>query len=309
MGIFLFRKNFAITIAFDLSSTYRLSFDTLQTYVYTHNRLFKIIFGIFSKQGSTQQNPVDSSTQILCYSQNLNQMSHDQQIINTEKGSLKDPILNMDISLTRMTSINVLSPNTSTKSATTESSTDLLIDSLSCDSNSFEENELFTSLDDFVLTNEELHDSSVTSNIPNSFEKLSSSHVDIFDNQCHSILIQNYETVTSSITNDTIIVSTDSTSNDSGLNSDSSLQWTRFGNKKVIKYSEEYHHRRLKNNRAVKRTREKDKEDKKLKALKMTMLINENQQLITRVDQLTNELATLKSSCEALVHTRSINTI
>ncbi|CAF1173050.1 unnamed protein product [Adineta steineri] len=101
-------------------------------------------------------------------------------------------------------------------------------------------------------------------------------------------------------------VSTDSRSNeleqdqrDSAVPSDSTPKLTRFGSKKVIKYSAEYYDRRSKNNGAVHKSREKAKENKKAGELKMAMLANENQQLINRVDLLTKELESLKSSCEA----------
>ncbi|CAF1193624.1 unnamed protein product [Adineta steineri] len=83
---------------------------------------------------------------------------------------------------------------------------------------------------------------------------------------------------------------------DSTLSSDSTSEWVRFGNTKVMKYSKEYHHKRSKNNRAVKKSREKTKESKQARELKMAMLVTENQQLTNRIDQLTKELESLKSS-------------
>ncbi|CAF1343129.1 unnamed protein product [Adineta steineri] len=83
---------------------------------------------------------------------------------------------------------------------------------------------------------------------------------------------------------------------DSTLSSHSTSEWVRFGNTKVMKYSNEYHHKRSKNNRAVKKSREKTKESKQARELKMAMLVTENQQLTNRVDQLTKELESLKSS-------------
>ena len=69
----------------------------------------------------------------------------------------------------------------------------------------------------------------------------------------------------------------------------------RFGNKQVIKYSDEYHDRRVKNNEAVKKSRMKAKEKHKDTESKMTKLANENRTLSDRVDLLMKELQVLKS--------------
>jgi hypothetical protein len=69
----------------------------------------------------------------------------------------------------------------------------------------------------------------------------------------------------------------------------------RFGNKQVIKYSDEYHDRRIKNNEAVKKSRLKAKEKQKETECKMTQLANENRTLNDRVDLLMKELQVLKS--------------
>jgi hypothetical protein len=69
----------------------------------------------------------------------------------------------------------------------------------------------------------------------------------------------------------------------------------RFGNKQVIKYSDEYHDRRIKNNEAVKKSRMKSKEKQKETAGKMQQLANENRSLNDRVDLLMKELQVLKS--------------
>jgi hypothetical protein len=69
----------------------------------------------------------------------------------------------------------------------------------------------------------------------------------------------------------------------------------RFGNKQVIKYSNEYHDRRIKNNEAVKKSRMKSKEKQKETAGKMAQLANENRSLNDRVDLLMKELQVLKS--------------
>jgi dynactin complex subunit len=69
----------------------------------------------------------------------------------------------------------------------------------------------------------------------------------------------------------------------------------RFGNKEVIKYSDEYHDRRIKNNEAVKKSRMKAKEKQKETEGKMSKLANENRSLSDRVDHLMKELQVLKS--------------
>jgi len=69
----------------------------------------------------------------------------------------------------------------------------------------------------------------------------------------------------------------------------------RFGNKQVVKYSDEYHDRRVKNNEAVKKSRMKAKEKQKDTEFKMTKLANENRSLTDRVDLLMKELQVLKS--------------
>ncbi|CAF1402851.1 unnamed protein product [Adineta steineri] len=69
----------------------------------------------------------------------------------------------------------------------------------------------------------------------------------------------------------------------------------RFGNKQVIKYSDEYHDRRVKNNDAVKKSRMKAKEKQKETECKMTKLSTENRTLSDRVDLLMKELQVLKS--------------
>ncbi|CAF0869518.1 unnamed protein product [Adineta ricciae] len=69
----------------------------------------------------------------------------------------------------------------------------------------------------------------------------------------------------------------------------------RFGNKQVVKYSDEYHDRRVKNNEAVKKSRMKAKEKQKTTEVKMVELANENRSLTDRVDLLMKELQVLKS--------------
>ena len=69
----------------------------------------------------------------------------------------------------------------------------------------------------------------------------------------------------------------------------------RFGNKKVIKFSDEYHHQRLKNNESVKNSRLKAKHKQKETEVKMNKLSDENRALNERVDSLMKELQVLKS--------------
>jgi hypothetical protein len=69
----------------------------------------------------------------------------------------------------------------------------------------------------------------------------------------------------------------------------------RFGNKKVIKYSDEYHHQRIKNNESVKNSRMKAKEKQKETEGKMTKLADNNRMLNERVDSLMKELQVLRS--------------
>lgn len=69
----------------------------------------------------------------------------------------------------------------------------------------------------------------------------------------------------------------------------------RFGNKQVVKYSDEYHDRRVKNNEAVKKSRMKAKEKQKDTEQKMVKLAEENRTLSDRVDLLMKELHVLKS--------------
>jgi len=69
----------------------------------------------------------------------------------------------------------------------------------------------------------------------------------------------------------------------------------KFGNKQVIKYSDEYHDRRVKNNEAVKKSRMKAKEKQKDTEQKMNELAAENRSLNDRVDLLLKELNVLKS--------------
>jgi predicted nucleic acid-binding Zn-ribbon protein len=69
----------------------------------------------------------------------------------------------------------------------------------------------------------------------------------------------------------------------------------RFGNKKVIKYSDEYHHQRLKNNESVKNSRLKSKQKQKETESRMNKLADENRTLNERVDSLMKELQVLRS--------------
>ncbi|CAF0853450.1 unnamed protein product [Adineta ricciae] len=76
----------------------------------------------------------------------------------------------------------------------------------------------------------------------------------------------------------------------------------RFGNKQVIKYSDEYHDRRLKNNEAVKKSRMKAKEKQKSGDAQMIKLTEENRVLNDRVDLLMKELQVLRSLYKELKH-------
>jgi hypothetical protein len=69
----------------------------------------------------------------------------------------------------------------------------------------------------------------------------------------------------------------------------------RFGNKQVIKYSDEYHDRRIKNNEAVKKSRSKAKDKQKSCDSQMNQLTDENRALNDRVDLLMKELQVLRS--------------
>jgi len=63
----------------------------------------------------------------------------------------------------------------------------------------------------------------------------------------------------------------------------------------VVKYSNEYHDRRVKNNEAVKKSRMKAKEKQKDTEGKLSKLAEENRKLNDRVDLLLKELHVLKS--------------
>jgi hypothetical protein len=76
----------------------------------------------------------------------------------------------------------------------------------------------------------------------------------------------------------------------------------RFGNKQVVKYSDEYHDRRIKNNEAVKKSRLKAKEKQKETEGRMTQLAAENRTLNDRVELLMKELQVLKSLYKELNH-------
>jgi chromosome segregation ATPase len=84
-------------------------------------------------------------------------------------------------------------------------------------------------------------------------------------------------------------------SNDNKKDDISKSKLARFGNKKVIKYSDEYHHQRLKNNESVKNSRLKSKQKQKETENKMNKLAEENRVLNERVDSLMKELQVLRS--------------
>ena len=76
----------------------------------------------------------------------------------------------------------------------------------------------------------------------------------------------------------------------------------RFGNKQVIKYSEEYHDRRVKNNEAVKKSRMKAKEKQQSSDVQMNKLSEDNRLLTDRVELLMKELQVLRSLYKELKH-------
>ena len=89
-------------------------------------------------------------------------------------------------------------------------------------------------------------------------------------------------------------------SNEKTKDESSKSKLARFGNKKVVKYSDEYHHQRLKNNESVKNSRIKAKQRQKETETKMNSLADENRQLNERVDSLMKELQVLKSLYQEL---------
>lgn len=68
----------------------------------------------------------------------------------------------------------------------------------------------------------------------------------------------------------------------------------RFGNKYVVKHTDEYKERRNKNNDAVKRCRAKIQEKQKERETRLKELSDENRKLSNQVDSLTKELNVLK---------------
>jgi outer membrane murein-binding lipoprotein Lpp len=84
-------------------------------------------------------------------------------------------------------------------------------------------------------------------------------------------------------------------SNDNKKDDVSKSKLARFGNKKVVKYSDEYHHQRIKNNESVKNSRLKAKQKQKETEGKMNKLAEENRTLNERVDSLMKELQVLRS--------------
>jgi predicted nuclease with TOPRIM domain len=84
-------------------------------------------------------------------------------------------------------------------------------------------------------------------------------------------------------------------SNENKKEESSKCKLARFGNKKVIKYSDEYHHQRIKNNESVKNSRLKAKQKQKETEGRMNKLAEENRVLNERVDSLMKELQVLRS--------------
>ncbi|CAF1139870.1 unnamed protein product [Adineta steineri] len=84
-------------------------------------------------------------------------------------------------------------------------------------------------------------------------------------------------------------------SNDTKKDDVSKCKLARFGNKKVVKFSDEYRHQRIKNNESVKNSRLKAKQKQKQTEGKMSKLAEENRALNERVDSLMKELQVLQS--------------
>jgi hypothetical protein len=243
-------------------------------------------------------------------------MFQNQQMTSAEKISTRTGPVNAVCSPTDSLPSNLVFLNPSNLTEI-ESSIDLSTDQLPWDSTIFDDNELFKTFENDVLNEHAIDDFFLDSNSLDPVQGLISSSFDMFDDQPDpvQILQQQHETdltfPIASPPDQAVTSSNDSTmnyseqdqfrANDSRAcdNAEASA-WTRFGNKKVLKYSGEYHQRRWMNNRAVKRAREKAKEKEKTIALKMSMLVNENQQLFTRLNQLTEELNSFKSSCDTL---------
>jgi hypothetical protein len=83
----------------------------------------------------------------------------------------------------------------------------------------------------------------------------------------------------------------------------------RFGNKQVVKYSDEYHDRRIKNNEAVKKSRMKAKEKQQSSEHQMNKLTEENRALNERVDLLMKELQVLRSLYKELKHDLPVESV
>jgi hypothetical protein len=69
----------------------------------------------------------------------------------------------------------------------------------------------------------------------------------------------------------------------------------RFGNKYVVKDTDEYEDRRKKNNEAVQKCRQKNAEEQKKREETMKKLTDDNNRLTAKVSELTKELSVLKS--------------
>lgn len=77
--------------------------------------------------------------------------------------------------------------------------------------------------------------------------------------------------------------------------SSGSCQTARFGNKTVEKGTDEYDSRRIKNNEAVKKCRQKNIEQQKVREEKLHSLTQENKELSNKVESLSKELDLLKN--------------
>ncbi|CAF1037748.1 unnamed protein product [Adineta ricciae] len=175
-----------------------------------------------------------------------------------------------------------------------DSYTEASFDLLSSNLNILGDSEFLETLDNVDLNDPEFNKFLGDFSKDNLLAELPNSTTDPYTYQYDSMRMPPSEA-----TNSDTISSLDSVSDESRSNIASVSQWTRFGNKKVLKYTEEYQRRRLNNNRAVQKNREKAKETKRTRDLRLAILLEENQRLISTVDSLAKEIGLLKSVCEA----------
>ncbi|CAF1037917.1 unnamed protein product [Adineta ricciae] len=175
-----------------------------------------------------------------------------------------------------------------------DSYTEASFDLLSSNLNILRDSEFLETLDNVDLNDPEFNKFLGDFTNDNLLAELPNSTTDPYTYQYDSMQMPPSEA-----NNSDTISSLDSVSDESRSNIASVSQWTRFGNKKVLKYTEEYQRRRLNNNRAVQKNREKAKETKRTRDLQLAILLEENQRLTSTVDSLTKEIGLLKSFCEA----------